>query len=108
MGAVGDHAVEERLALDALAHQPALHVRDGDDDRVDLAVADHLLELEEARMLRAWRRPWSWSLMVGLASHLIDLRDSCRDRPLTDWDSRRAPEYARVRPGVRAAHATPS
>ena len=30
MGAVVDDAVEERLALDALAHQPALHVRDGD------------------------------------------------------------------------------
>ena len=51
MRAVVDDAVEERLALDALAHEPALHVRDGDDDRVDLAVADHLLELDEARVL---------------------------------------------------------
>ena len=51
VGAVRDDPVEERLALDALADQPALHVRDGDDDRVDLAVADHLLQLEEALML---------------------------------------------------------
>ena len=53
MGAVAHDAVEEGLALDALAHQPALHVRDGHDDRVDLAVADHLLEFDEAGVLRA-------------------------------------------------------
>ena len=52
MGTVGDDAVEERLALDALAHEPALHVRDGDDQGVDLAVADPLLEFDEAGMLR--------------------------------------------------------
>ena len=51
VGAVGDHAVEERLAMDALAHEPALHVGEGDDDRVDPAVADHALELGEARVL---------------------------------------------------------
>ena len=69
MGAVGDDAVEERLALDALAHEPALHVRDGDDDRVDPAVADHLLELDETRVLgRRGRdrsscpRSGSWSM----------------------------------------------
>ena len=38
-------------ALDALAHEPALHVGDGDDDRVDPPVADHGLELGEARVL---------------------------------------------------------
>ena len=54
MGAVGDDAVEECLALDALAHEPALHVRDGDDQGVDLAVADHRLEFDEAGMLRGW------------------------------------------------------
>ena len=47
MGAVGDDAVEERLALDALAHEPALHVGDRHDDGVDLPVADHLLQLDE-------------------------------------------------------------
>ena len=51
MGAVRDDAVEERLALDALAHEPALHVRDGHHERVDRAVADHPLELEESRVL---------------------------------------------------------
>ena len=61
-----DDAVEEGLALDALAHEPALHVRDGDDERVDPAVADHRLELDEARVLG---RPWpSWSLIAGLRS----------------------------------------
>ena len=53
VGAVDDDAVEERLALDALAHEPALHVGDGDDQGVDLAVADHLLELDEAGVLLA-------------------------------------------------------
>ena len=53
MGAVRDDAVEEGLALDALAHQPALHVGDGDHERVDLAVADHLLEFDEPRVLDA-------------------------------------------------------
>ena len=38
MRAVVDDPVEERLGLDALAHEPALHVGDGDDERVDLAV----------------------------------------------------------------------
>ena len=37
--------------MDALAHEPALHVREGDHERVDPAVADHLLQLEEARVL---------------------------------------------------------
>ena len=52
MGAVVDDAVEERLGLDALAHQPALHVGDGHDQRVDPPVADHRLELVEAGVLR--------------------------------------------------------
>ena len=51
MGAVIDDAVQERLALDALAHEAALHVGDGDDDRVDPAVADGILELGETRVL---------------------------------------------------------
>ena len=51
VGAMADDAVEEGLALDALAHEPALHVGEGDDDRVDAAVADHRLQLGEARML---------------------------------------------------------
>ena len=46
-----DDAVEERLALDALAHEPALHVRERHHDRVDPAVPDHLLELDEPRVL---------------------------------------------------------
>ena len=51
MRAVVDDAVEERLALDALAHEPALHVGDRHDQRVDLAVADHRLELLESSVL---------------------------------------------------------
>ena len=58
MRAVVDDAVEERLRLDALAHEPALHVRDRDDERVDRAVADHALELFEA-----------WVPMVGDGCH---------------------------------------
>ena len=49
--AVVDHPGEERLGLDALAHQPALHVGDRHDQRVDPPVADHRLELEEPGML---------------------------------------------------------
>ena len=48
VGAVADDAVEEGLALDALAHEPALHVGEGHDDRVDPPVADHALELGES------------------------------------------------------------
>ena len=48
VGAVVDDAVEERLGLDALAHEAALHVGDGDDQRVDPAVRDHGLQLGHA------------------------------------------------------------
>ena len=51
MRAVADDAVQERLALDALAHQPALHVGDGDHDGVDPAVANHRLQLGQAGVL---------------------------------------------------------
>ena len=42
---------EERLGLDALADQAPLHVGDGDDQRVDLAVPHLALELLHARVL---------------------------------------------------------
>ena len=48
---VVDDAVEERLALDTLAHEPALHVGEGDDDRVDAPVANQLLQLGQPRVL---------------------------------------------------------
>ena len=51
MRSVRDHAVEEGLTVDALAHEPALHVGEGDHDRVDPAVTDHRLELGETRVL---------------------------------------------------------
>ena len=35
-----DFALEEELPLDALAHEAALHVGEGDDDRVDRAALD--------------------------------------------------------------------
>ena len=50
VGAVVDDAVEERLRLDALAHEAPLHVRDRHDQRVDPAVPDHGLELLEHRV----------------------------------------------------------
>ena len=53
MRAVVDDAVQERLALDALAHEPALHVRDRHDDRVDPAVTDPALERGQLLVLRA-------------------------------------------------------
>ncbi len=44
---LGDPALEEEVSVDALAHQPALHVRERDDDRVDrtgLDLGGQLLE----------------------------------------------------------------
>ena len=49
--AVVDDAGEERLGLDALADQAALHVGDGDDERVDLAAPHLPLELLEPGVL---------------------------------------------------------
>ena len=37
--------------MDAFAHEPALHVGEGDDDGVDPTVADHRLELGQTRVL---------------------------------------------------------
>ena len=65
MRAVVDDAVQERLALDALAHEPALHVGDRDDDRVDPALADPALELGEPRVLARRRARALASLMAG-------------------------------------------
>ncbi len=44
---VPDHLVEEVLDLDALAEQPALHVREGRDDGVDRALLGLLAEIVE-------------------------------------------------------------
>ena len=66
MRAVIDDAVEERLGLDALAHQPALHVGDRHDQGVDPPVADHGLELLEPGMVDGMvvvsHREHSWPL----------------------------------------------
>ena len=40
-----DRVLEEELCMDALAHQPALHVGEGDDDRVDRAGLDVTAQL---------------------------------------------------------------
>ena len=98
MGAVADDAVEERLALDALAHEPALHVGEGDDDRVDPAVADHRLELGEARVLGRVAVVASWSV-IGL---LVGAR-GCEGRPAAPAGPR-----AIGSSGVRQAVATSS
>ena len=50
VGAVVDDAVEERLGLDALAHEAALHVGDRHDQRVDPTVRDHRPQLGQARV----------------------------------------------------------
>ena len=47
LDAVLDDVVEEVLRLDALAEQPALHVGEGGDDRVDRAVLDLLAQVVE-------------------------------------------------------------
>ena len=47
VNAVVDHALEEGLGLDPFAHEAALHVGQGDDDRVDPAIADHPAQLLE-------------------------------------------------------------
>ena len=44
---VPDHLVEEVLDLDALAEQPALHVREGGDDGVDRALLGLIAEIVE-------------------------------------------------------------
>ena len=44
---VGDVLVEEVLRMDALAHQPALHVRERDDDGVDRPGLDLAFQLVE-------------------------------------------------------------
>ncbi len=49
MDAVIDDAAQERIGLNALAHKAALHVGQGDDDRVDATVADQLPQLLELR-----------------------------------------------------------
>ena len=51
---VVDDLVEEVLGVDALAEQPALHVGEGDDDRVDrtdLDLGAQLAQFEHARIL---------------------------------------------------------
>ena len=57
VGAVVDHALHERLGLDPLAHEAALHVCEGHDQRVDAPVADHRLELLLSRVLRGVTAP---------------------------------------------------
>jgi hypothetical protein len=94
VGAVGDHAVEERLTLDALAHEPALHVRDGHHDGVDLAVANHLFELDETGMLRVVvvahgsLRPWRPRPCRAACWRMVRRR---RSPPFATWRSSHRP-----------------
>ena len=48
-GVLGLHLLDEELTVQALAHQPPLHVGEGDDDRVDLAGRDQLLQVVEGQ-----------------------------------------------------------
>ena len=45
----GADLLDEELAVEPLAHQPALHVGEGDDDRVDRARLHVGLQLVEAK-----------------------------------------------------------
>ena len=44
-GVPGVHLLDEELGMEALAEQASLHVGERDDDRVDLAGGDEILEL---------------------------------------------------------------
>ena len=57
-----DDPVEEGPALDALAHEPALHVGEGDHDRVDPTVANHRLESSR----RGWCAGRTWVAVVAV------------------------------------------
>ena len=74
MRPVVDDAVEERLALDALAHEPALHVGEGDDDRVDAPVAD---QLPSSASRGCFSTCPSW--LSACASMVVMARASCGD-----------------------------
>ena len=113
MRPVIDGAVQEGLALDPLAHQPALHVGERHDERVDLPVADHPLELLEAGMLGMavvahgpsdpWagknrRRPW-WAASYGpgwaVRTYLAVIPPSATTtEPVTNDDSSEARKSA--------------
>jgi hypothetical protein len=56
VAAVGllDHAVEEEARRHALAHEAALHVREGDHHRVDLARLDQLFQLAQVQKSVHW------------------------------------------------------
>jgi hypothetical protein len=45
----GLRLVDEELGVQALPHQPPLHVGEGDDDRVDLAMDDLRLQILEGQ-----------------------------------------------------------
>ena len=53
----GVHLLEEELGVQALAHQPSLHVGEGDDDRVDRAGLDLCAQLVVAQHSAILFRP---------------------------------------------------
>jgi hypothetical protein len=52
---LGDVLVDEVLRVDPLAHQPALHVGERHDDRVDPALGNLLLQLVDAQHAAPWK-----------------------------------------------------
>src|SRR5205807_247984 len=89
VAAVADRVVEEELRLEPLAHEPALHVGERDDDRVDRAalhVAPQLLDAQHAPILAGCLTSyaiafnqggpvaitWGW-LIVGLFCTIVAL-----------------------------------
>src|SRR5258707_15462150 len=66
--------VHEVIGVDALAHEPALHVGEGDDDRVDAAgvdltlelfLAQHRLTTASGHLVLGQQLPTSWSRNSG-------------------------------------------
>ena len=67
LGAVLEHVVDEVRSVQPLALQPALHVGEGDDDRVDVALVDPAPEVVHAE--------------VPVVAHVVHLRRSLSQQP---------------------------
>src|SRR5690349_17194041 len=96
MGAVVDDTVEEGARGDALAHEPALHVRECDDERVHAAVVDARAELFESRMAAGGM------LVVGHARLSLGSGTGLSAAIVAERRSMRRPSLRPLRPAIRA------
>ena len=84
LGAVIDHHVEEVLGVQPLALQPALHVGERDDHRVDRAVIDQrrqLVDGQEVRMTCAHVDP----SLIRSSGAFSETRTGTRSPPMSIW-----------------------